>query len=148
SEYEHYASIGSIWCDGTGPFSKLVGQILKTKVAAGDAAAAALLTVMPTANGLQDLRVINVAVATMKAEAAPRTRQAAGACLAWIEKKDWAWSSASAKSFAAQAVHRLKAALENNAAAAGAGIAAEEPLPPRPVLKGWGDAVAFEKALI
>jgi hypothetical protein len=145
-EYQMHTLICHVSCNGSGPFSDLVGQLLKTKVVASDAAAAALLTVMPTARVLQDLRVINIALATMKAETAPQTRQAASACVTWIEKNDW--PRAAGKSFAAQAVHRLKAALENNAAAAGAEIAAEEPLPPRPVLKGWGDAVAFEKALI
>jgi hypothetical protein len=145
SEYWSHTGICHIACNGSGPFSDLVSRLLKTKIVASDAAAASLLTVMPNARVLQDLRVINIAIATMKAEAAPLTRQAARACLAWIEGEHWAW--ASGKSFAAQAVHRLKAALDDNGAAAGAEIAAEAPLPPRPVLKGWAHSIAFEKAL-
>jgi uncharacterized protein DUF4132 len=147
SEYDSHASIGAISCNGLYPFSKVVGQILKTKVVASDAAASALLTVMTSAKALQDLRVINVAVATMKAEAAPETREVAAACVAWLERKDLAWTSASEKSFVAQAAHRLKAALGNTGAAASADMAAEEPLPPRPVLNGWADSVAFENEL-
>jgi Domain of unknown function (DUF4132) len=145
-EYANHTGIHNISCNGSsGPFSDLIGQLLKTKVVASDAAAAALLTVMPIARDLQDLRVINIAIATMKAETAPQTRQAASACLAWIEEKDSV--RAGDKSFNAQAVHRLKAALESNGAAASADIAAEAPLPPRPVLNGWADSVAFERAL-
>ena len=140
-EYSYYTGICRISCNSSGPFSDLVSRLLKTKVVAGDAAATALLNVMPTAMVLQDLRVINIALATMKAETAPQTRQAASACLAWIEKQHWV--GASQKSFATQAAHRLKAALDDT----GAKSAAEEPLPPRPVLKGWANSVAFEKAL-
>jgi hypothetical protein len=102
---------------------------------------------MPVVRILEDLRVINTAIATMKAEAAPQTRKAAGACLAWIENKDSAWVSAKEKSFNDQAVHRLKAALDTTGAAASAENAAEEALPPRPVLKGWANSVVFEKEL-
>lgn len=144
-EYSNHTGICEISCNGSGPFSDLVSQLLKTKVVASDAAAATLLTVMPIARVLWDLRVVNIAIATMKAEAAPQTRQAASECLAWIEKKDWL--AANGKSFAVQAVQRLRAALDNGGAAASAALAGEEPLPPRPVLKAWADSVAFEKEL-
>src|SRR5262249_8217192 len=78
-EYQMHTLICNISCNVSGPFSDLVSQLLKTKVVASDAAAAALLTVMPTARVLQDVRVINIATATMKAETAPQTRQAASA---------------------------------------------------------------------
>src|SRR5262249_7625568 len=71
--------------------------------------------------------------------------QAAGACLAWIERNDGVW--AAEKSFHAQAAHRLRVALDTTGAAASAELAAEEPLTPRPVLNGWASSVAFEKAL-
>ncbi|MGV7213177.1 DUF4132 domain-containing protein [Bradyrhizobium sp. UFLA05-112] len=145
SEYSSITGIGNISCNLSGPIPDLVGQLLRTKVVAGDAAAAALLIAMPTANVMQDLRVINIAIATMKAEPAPQTRQAAVACLAWIAKHDGVW--AADKSFRAQAAHRLKAALDNTGAAAGAKATAEGPLPPRPILNGWANAVAFEKEL-
>ncbi len=145
-EYSNHTNICAISCNGCGPFSDLVSQLLKTKVVASDKAGAALLTVMPIARVLWDLRVVNIAIATMKAEAAPQTRQAASECLAWIEKKDWL--AANGKSFAIQAVQRLRAALDNDGAAASAALAGKEPLPPRPVLKGWADSVAFEKELM
>src|SRR5262249_20821000 len=97
--------------------------------------------------GLEDLRVINVAVATMKAGAAPQTRAAARACIAWIEKKDPAWVNAKEHSFNAQAARRLKVALDDTPAAASAEPAAAEPLPPRPVFEGWANIVDFENAL-
>jgi Domain of unknown function (DUF4132) len=144
-EYSDVTGIHHISCTLSGPIQDLVSQLLKTKVVAGDAASAALLAAMPTVNVLQDLRVVNIAIATMKAEAAPQTREAASTCLAWIGRRELV--SASQKSFGAQAVHRLKAALDNTGAPASAKSAAEEPLPPRPVLNGWANAVAFEKAL-
>lgn len=143
SEYSDYAAIGHITHHGSGPFSNLFRQLLKTKLIASEAAATALLTAMPVLQILQDLRVINTAIATMKAEAAPQTREAARTCLAWLEKKDRTWASARAKSFDTQAVHRLKAVLDNTDAR----HAVEQQLPPRPVLKGWSNAIAFEKEL-
>ncbi|MBR0869794.1 DUF4132 domain-containing protein [Bradyrhizobium tropiciagri] len=147
AEYSNYASIGSVTYYGSGPFGNLLRQLLKAKLVAGDAAAAALLTAMPVVKILEDLRIVNTAIATMKAEAAPQTIAAAGAYLAWLEKKDWSWASAKEKSYGVQAVHRLKTALADTGAAASGKPAAEEPLPPRPVLNGWANSVAFEKAL-
>jgi len=145
SEYRDYASISGVTNHGSGPFADLLRALVKTKLVASDAAAAAMLTAMPTVEVLEDLRIINAAVATMKAEAAPNTTEAARECLAWLEKRDPAYFSAKKKSFTEQAVHRLRTVL---ASRDGRDEAAVAPLPPRPVLKGWANSVAFEKALV
>ncbi|MBR0835887.1 DUF4132 domain-containing protein [Bradyrhizobium manausense] len=152
-EYQDFASIGFVSCDGFGPFSDLARQLLKTKIVASDAAAATLLKVMPSAKILADLRVINIAIATMNAEASPQTREAARACLAWAATDFWAFGGKA--SISAQAARRLTAALDNT----GAEQAGEEPSPPRPtfapdtrksgVLRGlwshYGDLSDFRK---
>jgi hypothetical protein len=144
-EYSTYASMGSVTENGSHPFAELLRALVKTKLVASDAAAAAMLTAMPTINVLADLRIINTATATMKAGAAPRTREAARACLAWLEKKALMHYSDREKSFCDQAERRLKTALAD---ATSTETAAEPPLPPRPVLKDWANALEFERQLI
>lgn len=143
SEYADYAAIGHITYHGSGPFSNLFRQLLKTKLVTSDAAAVTLLTAMPGLEILQDVRVINAVIATMKTEAAPQTRAAASACLAWLQGKFPTAATTKQRSFRAQAIPRLKAALHTTDGKQ----ATEEPLPPRPELKGWSNAPAFEKAL-
>jgi hypothetical protein len=145
SYYEYWNGLGDISLTVSGEIPGLISQVLKTKVVADDAAAAALLNAMPTTQVLHDLRIINIAIATMKAGTAPQTREAASKCLTWLEKNHWLW--ASQKTFGAQAVHRLNAALGNSCAASGAKDVTEEPLPARPVLNGWANAMEFEKQL-
>ncbi|MGJ5204808.1 DUF4132 domain-containing protein [Bradyrhizobium sp. HKCCYLR20261] len=143
-EYTNYASIGSVTESGSHPFADLLRALVKTKLVASDAAAAAMLNAMPTIKVLVDLRIINTAIATIKAGSAPLTTKAALACLAWLEKRDTCWSLAKDKSFNDQAVHRLKTALDR----VGRDDAAVAPLLSRPVLKGWANSVVFEQELI
>ena len=84
--------------------------------------------------------VVNIAIATMKAEAAPQTRQAASECLAWIGK-----TLRNGKSFAVRAVRRLRAALETDAAAASA--ASARPLRSTPGFERLGGPRSVRKEL-